>query len=88
MTENKPLKEWVRKQSEQKDFNKVVQPTPVSKALQGLVNLEETDFDGLIKEKYFLSEYNEGTLMEIMDEQMTIVKELKKHKKSKHLANR
>ena len=61
---------------------------PVSKALEGLVNLEETDFDGLIKEKYFLSEYTEETLLEILNEQMTIVRELKKHGKSKHLANR
>lgn len=44
--------------------------------------------DGIIPENCFYSEYNEETLAEIMDEQMKMVKLLKSHGKSKHLANR
>lgn len=74
--------------SNQKKHDQIVQPAPLGHELEGLVNQRHVDHDGLIAEEYFISDYNEDTLQEIMDEQLNVVRMLKKHKKSKHLANR
>jgi hypothetical protein len=86
--ENVPLKKWVRDQSNKCKYNQIVQPVPRANEFAGLVDPPEANFDGIIPEDHFFSEYEESDLREIMDEQMTIVKALKKHGKSKHLANR
>jgi hypothetical protein len=44
--------------------------------------------DFRIPEECFFSDYDADTLQTVMDEQMAIVKLLKKHGKSKHMANR
>lgn len=44
--------------------------------------------DFTIPEECFFSDYDADTLQTVMDEQMAIVKLLKKHGKSKHMANR
>lgn len=88
LTENLPLKKWIKEMSKQNRFTKeIVQPAPLGRELEGLVNQKEP-VDGKIPEECFFSEYDEDTLADIMEEQMKIVKMLKKHKKSKHLANR
>ncbi len=88
ISENKPLKQWVRDQSQKRQYDQIVQPAPIGHELEGLVNMREGDHDGLIPEENFIATYDEETLKGIMDEQMTVVKALKKHGKSKHLANR
>ena len=50
--------------------------------------LTDEDFDGRIQEKFFLEDYDESTLQEIMDEQKTLIHLLKKFGKTKHAANR
>jgi len=90
LSKNSKLDNWVREMSKEKRFTKeIIQPAPISIELMGLVKDKRKDpFDGKIPEECFYSDYDEETLQEIMDEQMKIVKLLKKHGKSKHLANR
>jgi hypothetical protein len=87
LIQNKPLIEFVNKQ-EKKEMNGIVEQPEVQSEFDGLVEPLRDDFDGKIPEECFLSDYDESTLQEIMDEQMKVVKLLKKHKQSKHLANR
>lgn len=73
--------------AQREDENKVVQSAPPGRELEGLVNPKPlTDFR--IPENHFYSEYDEATLVSIMEEQMAVVRLLKKHEQSKHLANR
>ncbi len=88
LAENKPLKRWIKDRSQQAaEKNQVVQSMPISHELEGLVNFRDNE-DGTIPEDHFIAEYDEDTLRDIMTEQMKIVRLLKKHNKSKHLANR
>ena len=87
LTDNIPLKQWLKELARQDSENKVVQDAPPGRELEGLVNPTPL-LDKRIPEDCFYSEYNEETLQEIMDEQMNVVKMLKKHGQSKHLANR
>lgn len=87
LSQNKPLIEFVNKKKK-KEVNGIVEGAPDEDEFDGLVEPFNPDFDGKIPEECFLSDYNEETLKEIMDEQMKVVTLLKKHKKSKHLANR
>ena len=54
----------------------------------GLYDEYTPDFDGVMDESCFLEEYDEGTLEQIYNRQMRMVKLLKKHNQTKHLANR
>lgn len=88
LIENKPLQQWIKSlQKKEDDPHKVVQNRPVDTQLDYMAK-PDPDFDGRIPEENFYSEYDEETLANIMDEQMSIVKLLKKHNKTKHLANR
>lgn len=88
LIENKPLKAWIKKMSRQQDnSNKVVQTKKIDTALEGLVNREE-DFSGRIPEEHYFHEYNQEALEEIMEEQMNLIRLLKKHDEPKYLANR
>lgn len=87
LIQNKPLIEFVNKEKK-KEMNGVVEQVDPTSEFDGLVEPLDPDFDGKIPEDCFLADYDESTLQEIMDEQMKVVKLLKKHKKSKHLANR
>ena len=86
LADNVPLKKWI-KEFEIEDDSAVVQSKPKGMVLQGLVNPEPL-MDKRIPEDCFYSDYDEATLQGIMDEQLTIVRALKKYGKSKHLANR
>jgi hypothetical protein len=86
--ENKPLKKWLKMMARKKDdSNEVVQHSVNTDGIESDVDLNRmTDFR--IPEECFYSEYDEDTLNEIMEEQMRMVKLLKKAGQSKHLANR
>lgn len=90
LSQNKALKKWVEKLKAKDVPNTVVDPPPPAADIEEFVAKQddEDDFDGKIPEECFMSEYNEQTLADIMDEQMAIVKTLKAHGKTKHLANR
>lgn len=90
LSQNKALKKWVEKLKAKDVPNTVVEPPPPAADIEEFVakQEDEEDFDGKIPEECFMSEYNEQTLADIMNEQMAIVKTLKAHGKTKHLANR
>lgn len=85
LADNTELKKWL-KEAEGGDTGSVVAPRKPAALLEGM-NLEPLR-DFKIPEECFFSDYDEDTLQEVMDEQMAIVKMLKDHEKSKHLANR
>jgi len=88
LIENKPLQNWIKQLTQkEEDPHKVVQNRPMSTQMEEMAK-RDPDFDGRIPEECFFSEYDEETLADIMDQQMSIVKLLKKHNKTKHLANR
>jgi energy-coupling factor transporter ATP-binding protein EcfA2 len=86
--DNKPLKDWIKKMEKKRkeEFNIVEKPSPES-AFEGLISTAPL-LDKRIPEENFYSDYDEEGLRSIMEEQMTIVRLLKEHGKSKHLANR
>lgn len=90
LCDNKPLKIWLKELQQkqiQKDKNKIVEGGIDTSGLEGLVDPTPlADFK--IPEDNFFSDYDSDKLLEIMNEQMAVVKLLKKHNKSKHLANR
>lgn len=99
LIENLPLKKWLRDRANKREFkDKIVQPAPFStEAFEGLVRghdlaggkeRRKDKFDGKIPEDCFYTEYNESTLRDIMHQQMELIAMLKKHGKSKHMANR
>lgn len=85
LADNTPLKEWLKK-AEEENPNSVVSPPKPAALIEGM-DLEPLR-DRKIPEDCFFSDYDEETLKNVMDEQMAIVKILKDHGKSKHLANR
>lgn len=88
LSENKPLKEWLKKMAEQRqDENKVVQGPKLDTALEGLVNKSD-EFSGRIPEEHFFTSYDDETFSEIMEEQLSVIKLLKKFDQPKYLANR
>lgn len=86
LADNTKLKEWLKKRIEkEKDSNPVIDHIkPATEIDMDLSPLE----DRKIPEECFYSDYDEDTLQGIMDEQMTMVRVLKSHGKSKHMANR
>lgn len=87
LVENHALKNWIKKMSEQQDEDKIVQAAPLGHELEGLVNQRES-FTGIIPEEHFFDTYQDDKFMEIMEEQMSMIKLLKKHGEPKYLANR
>ncbi len=87
LVENKPLKQWVRRLGEKREVDSIVEQAKPDQALEGLVNPDH-GFDGKIPEEHFFDDYDDDTFRNIMDEQMKLIKLLKKHGKTKHLANR
>lgn len=90
LSENKPLKAWIKKMSErEEDDQKVVQNRGIDTALDGLVkNSQEEEFTGKIPEEHFFTSYDDETFSDIMEEQLGLIKLLKKHNQPKYLANR
>lgn len=71
--------------------DRIVQPPPVSAPqMEGLVRstIDGDEFDGRIPEDCFYTDYSENDLRDLMDQQQTIIDMLKKHGKTKHMANR
>ena len=88
LVENLPLKKWLRQMAEKRaKENEVVQGPPVSHELEGLVNAQG-GFTGKIPEEHFFDKYDDTTFQEIMEEQMSLIRALKKHDQPKYLANR
>ena len=89
LIDNKPLKDWVKslKRKEKENNESVVERKDNAHEIEEVIDLGPLE-DKRIPEENFFSEYNEDTLREIMDEQMKLVRILKDHGKSKHLANR
>ena len=88
LTDNVPLKKWLKSlEEEEEEDNAVVHRPNKGSVLQGLVNPNPL-LDKKIPEKCFYAQYDDETLQGIMDEQMQMVRLLKKCGKSKHLANR
>ena len=75
------------KNKKQKDNNDIVERANPTCEIAENYDIEKLE-DARIPEECFYSMYDEDTLQEIMDEQMRMVKLLKKCGKSKHLANR
>jgi hypothetical protein len=88
LVENIPLKEWIKQQSRPPRENQVVQKMSAASEFEGLVADRDPDFDGIVPENCFFEDYDEEVLRDIYEQQMQIVKLLKKHGKTKHLANR
>lgn len=88
LVENKPLKKWIKEMAKREDDdNKVVQGKKIDAALEGLVNREE-EFSPIIPEEHYHSDYNDQVFESIMEEQMNLIRLLKKYKQPKYLANR
>lgn len=85
LADNTKLKEWLTK-TEAEQEGSVVEPRKPQALIEGMDLTPLRDFK--IPENCFYEDYDEDTLKEVMDEQMAIVKLLKEHGKSKHLANR
>lgn len=88
LVENVALKDWIKRKSQPQGGNPVVEKLSPAQDFEGLVADRDPNFDGLIPEECFLEDYSEETLRNIYEQQMRIVKLLKKHGKTKHLANR
>jgi len=88
LVENIPLKEWIKSKSRPPKDNQIVERMSTVSEFEGLVADRDPDFDGIIPEDCFFEDYDEEILRDIYQEQMKIVKLLKKHGKTKHLANR
>lgn len=89
LTDNKPLKDWVKelKRKEKQKNDSVVERKDNVHEIEEVLDLGPLE-DKRIPEESFFSEYDEDTLREVMDEQLKLVRALKAHGKSKHLANR
>ena len=81
------MKKFIADLTAEKDKNSVVDNKRLGTELAGLVN-KAPMVDFTIPEECFFSDYDADTLQTVMDEQMAIVKLLKKHGQSKHMANR
>lgn len=87
LVENKPLQKWIQEMSQQQEEDKIVQSAPIGHELEGMVNKREV-FSGEIPEEHFFDAYNDDKFQEIMEEQMDLIKLLKKYDQPKYLANR
>jgi hypothetical protein len=89
LVENKPLKMWIKHQVEKskKESEGIVDNPPPSTELEQACE-EDNKFTGYIPEEHFFHDYDEDKFMEIMTEQLKLIKLLKKHGKPKFLANR
>ncbi len=88
LVENVALKKWIKAEAEKKKMqNRIIGEPPVSNEAEGLMDTD-TDFTGKIPADHFRDDYDEDWFMNLMEEQRSVIKMLKKHGKPKHLANR
>ena len=88
VSENKPLKNWIKNYQKKMKTDSVVTPAPIADAFEGLVNPKDDDFDGRIPENHFFDNYTEEDLEKVLAEQQAVIDLLHTFGKSKHLANR
>lgn len=86
LSDNKPLKNYVRSLRDRK-VDGIVERAHNASELEQLVPLDPLD-DKRIPESMFFDDYDEETLRDIVTEQKKIVTILNDHGKPKHLANR
>ena len=87
LSDNVELKKWINELSQEQNFNEIVHPKKPGQELQGLVDPKPLR-DFKIPENCFFDEYDEETLIKILDEQQLLVDTLKKYGKPKYMANR
>ena len=87
LVENVDLKRWIRDNSV-RSKGQIVEGPGRGVEFDGLVDPKHDVFDGKIPADCFFTEYSENDLTNILNEQNTVIKLLKKHKKTKYLANR
>jgi hypothetical protein len=73
--------------SEKEKKNEIVQPAKKGDWFQE-IEKDETEFTGLIPEEHFFNDYVEDRFKDIMEEQMEMIRMLKKHGMPKYMANR
>lgn len=88
VSENKPLKNWIKNYQNKMKSDSVVTPAPITDAFEGLVNPKEDNFDGRIPADHFFDTYTEEDLEKVLAEQMAVIELLHTFDKPKHLANR
>ncbi len=88
IAQNIELMHYVDTMTRRNKSIRLVEGALVKNEFDGLVDEYDPDFDGKIGEDCFMEDYSEESLRDIYTKQMTLVKLLKKHGKTKHLANR
>ena len=91
LEENKPLKQWIRKEQQRRDGllgDEIVGKPKIGSEFDDRNTNEKEVFDGLIPEENFYHEYTEDTLDKILARQKQIIDVLKKHEQPKYLADR
>lgn len=89
VVENKPLNRWLALMKNRKE-NAGIVDRGAQMDVSDIEALAEQSgkFDGRIPEDNFFSDYSDDKFAEIMNEQMEMIKLLKKHNKPKYMANR
>lgn len=87
LVENIPLKRWLKEMASRKKEQSLVQRAPPSAELEGLVNRDEK-WSGLIPEEHYFHEYKEEEFRDVMEEQLGVIRLLKRYNQPKYLANR
>jgi hypothetical protein len=91
LVENKPLKQWIRKEQQRRDGmlgDEIIGKPKIGSEFDDRNTNEKEVFDGLIPEENFYHEYTEATLDTILARQKQIINVLKKHGEPKYLADR
>jgi hypothetical protein len=88
LTENKPLKKWIKELEEKKKKQDgLVQRGINTMEIESLASLD-TPFDGKIGEDCFFDSYTDDGFEQLLVEQKNLINLLKAHNKPKYLANR
>lgn len=91
LVENKPLKQWIKKEQQRRDGmlgDEIIGKPKIGSEFDDRNTNEKEVFDGLIPEENFYHEYTEATLDTILARQKQIINVLKKHGEPKYLADR
>lgn len=84
MTRNRPLEKWIKELESKHKQDGLVSRPQVGAALID----DEPKWQPEIPEDCFFDDYTEERFQNIMEEQMNMIKLLKKHNKPKYMANR
>lgn len=87
LVENLPLKKWLKEMSAKKKEDTLVQRAMPAVEFEGLVNPRD-GWSPEIPEDHYFNSYDDETFQGIMEEQMGVIRLLKKYKQPKYLANR